>query len=177
MNALVRTLTIGQRLSSHPSTLVWNASIRGTSAEGFKARHFADALRTAPGSHSNPSLIAAWISGPLNRFFPFSRCVGFYGEFMPGRVAIRHRIAVGFDADALQRVEKAFLPAPRGCAAHAFQTRRPLLIDCAQPPPFATASDIALFQQNKPAASPPTVSSIHRPERARSSALPACSSL
>jgi DNA-binding CsgD family transcriptional regulator len=151
MNAPVGNLTIAQRLSLQLSTLAWSTAIvHAVPAQAFNARHFTEALRTAPASRSDPSVIAAWIAGPLKRFFPFSRCVGFYGEFAPGRVAIRHRLAIGFDAEALQRVEHAFFAAPHGCVAHWFATRRPLVIDCERPPDFAAASDIALFKQNKP---------------------------
>jgi DNA-binding CsgD family transcriptional regulator len=151
MNAPVRNVTIAQRLGLHLTDAAWHASIiRAATPRSFNPRHLIEALRTVPANRSDLSAVAAWISGPLRRFFPFGRCVGFYGEFARGRVTIRHRLAVGYEGDALQRVEDLFLSAPRGCLAHWFETRRPLVIDCARPPCFAAASDVALFKENKP---------------------------
>jgi DNA-binding CsgD family transcriptional regulator len=151
MNASVRNVTMAQRLALHLTDAAWHASIiRDATPRSFNPRHLTDALRIVPTNRSHPSAVAEWIAGPLKRFFPFGRCVGFYGAFAPGRVSVAHRLAVGFEEDVLSRVEAVFLAAPRGCLAHWFETRRPLVIDCARPPCFAAASDVALFKENKP---------------------------
>jgi DNA-binding CsgD family transcriptional regulator len=151
MNAPVRNVTIAQRLGLHLTDAAWHASIVAQATpRSFNPRHLIEALRTVPANRSELSAVAEWISGPLRRFFPFGRGVGFYGEFARGRVTIRHRLAIGYEDTALRRVEDVFFSAPRGCLAHWFETRRPLVIDCARPPAFAAASDIALFEANKP---------------------------
>jgi DNA-binding CsgD family transcriptional regulator len=102
------------------------------------------ALENQPASSSE---LIDWIEGPLRAFFPFERLVCAFGELVAGEIKMTAFRAVGHQPDYLRQLAGSFELAQRGSLAWWLAHREPFVIDPDNPPPYATAFEVAEIRE------------------------------
>jgi hypothetical protein len=71
------------------SSLNGNAANGPIDRSGLDLRAWAEALNALPSREIAESDVRTWLEGPLQRFFPFKRCLCAYGNLSAGSIRLR----------------------------------------------------------------------------------------
>ena len=88
-----------------------------------------DALRVLPHAPVTEADVLAWVEGPLQKFFPFEKFLGAYGNLSGGRIRMRSLVSSGHAPEFLAGLESRFDLKARGCFAWWVSNRKAFILD------------------------------------------------
>ncbi len=88
-----------------------------------------DALRALPVAPVTEGDVVAWVDGPLQKFFPFEKFLGAYGNLSGGRIQMRSLVSSGHSPEFLSGLEGRFDLKARGCFAWWVSNRKAFILD------------------------------------------------
>jgi len=110
---------------------------------------WAKAVSEQPRTPIYEHALRAWIEGPVRAFFPFTRYVIGYGEYVAGAISVKRRLVGGYRPEWIAALAPTMSPAEPNCFNHWIKERQPCQFDTANPPSFASKSEIEDAQRFK----------------------------